>query len=151
MHRALSAVIVCSAAISLAAACQKHGEREETHHAHDHDGDHDESHDEAHVSSVRGAGGETRSAARNIAGARCDREARCNNVGADKKFASDEVCEDQIKSEWANDLNAYDCPHGVVDGELDECLNAIRNEECNAPFDTLSRVTACTAGQICAE
>ena len=151
MRRALSAVIVCSAAIGLTAACHKHGEREESQHAHDHDGDHDESHDEAHTGPLTGAGGETRSAARNIAGARCQREARCNNIGADKKFATDEVCEDQIKSEWANDLNAYDCPRGVVDGELEECLNAIRNEDCNSPFDTLSRVSACTAGQICAE
>ena len=28
---------------------------------------------------------------------------------------------------------------------------AIRNEDCNSPFDTLSRVSACTAGQICAD
>ena len=150
MRRSLSAIIVCSAAISMAAACHKRGEREESHHAHDHDGDHDESHDEAHKP-LTGPGGEARSAARNIAGARCEREARCTNIGADKKYASDEVCEDQIRSEWANDLNAYDCPKGVVDAELDECLNAIRNEDCNSPFDTLSRVSACTAGQICAD
>jgi hypothetical protein len=151
MHKGLSVVIVCSAAaaVSLASACHKRGERAEAREAHDHDGDHDESHDESH-SSVRGPGGEARSAARNIADARCEREARCNNIGADHKYATDEVCEEQIRSEWANDLNAYDCPNGVVDGELEECLNAIRAEDCNSPFDTLSRVSACTAGQICA-
>jgi hypothetical protein len=156
MRRGLTAVVVCSAALSLVPACQRRGERAEARGAHDRDrdgdrdNDHDESHDEAHTSSVPGAGGETRSAVRNISDARCDREARCNNVGNDKKYASDEVCEDQIKSEWANDLNAYECPKGVVDGELEECLNAIRNEDCNSPFDTLGRISACTAGQICA-
>jgi hypothetical protein len=132
-------------------ACHKKGERAEAHEAHDHDGDHDESHDEAHTSPLRGPGGETRSAVNNIADARCAREERCNNVGADKKYASDDVCENQIKSDWADDLNAYECPKGVVDNELEECLNAIRNEDCNSPFDTLSRVSACTAGQICAD
>lgn len=152
MRRALSAVVVCSAALSLMPACHRRGERAEAREGHDHDrdGDHDESHDESHTSPMRGPGGETRSAVRNISDARCDREARCNNIGADKKYASDEVCEDQIKSEWANDLNAYECPNGVVDGELEECLNAIRNEDCNSPFDTLGRISACTAGQICA-
>lgn len=150
MRRSLSVFIVCSAAISLGAACHKRGERAEPEHAHDHDGDHDESHDEAHVSGLRGPGGEARSAARNIATARCQREARCNNIGADHKYATEEVCDEQIRSEWANNLNAYDCPNGVVDVELEECLNAVRSEDCNSPFDTLSRVSACTAGQICA-
>jgi len=131
-------------------ACHHHGEHRGEHHAEDHDRDHDESHDEAHTP-LKGPGGEARSAARNIADARCDREVKCNNVGADKKYASDAACEDQIRADWANDLNAYDCPGGVVDKELEECLNAIRNEDCNSPFDTLGRVSECMASQICAE
>jgi hypothetical protein len=131
-------------------ACHHHGEHRGEHHASDHDHDHDESHDEAHTP-LKGPGGEARSAARNIAGARCDREQKCSNIGAGKKYASDEACEDQIRADWANDLNAYDCPGGVVDKELEECLNAIRNEDCNSPFDTLSRVSECTASQICAD
>jgi len=35
--------------------------------------------------------------------------------------------------------------------ELEECLTAIRNEECSSPFESLSRMTQCTAGQICAK
>jgi hypothetical protein len=136
--------------LALAPACHHHGERRGERHVGDHDHDHDESHDEASTP-LLGAKGEARSAARNIAGARCDREAKCNNIGPDKKYASDDACEDQIRADWANDLNAYDCPGGVVDKELEECLNAIRNEDCNSPFDTLSRVSECMASQICAD
>lgn len=137
--------------LSLAPACHHRGERRAEHHASDHDRDHDESHDEAHSALPRSPGGEARSAARNIAGARCDREERCANIGDGKKYASAEACEDQIRSDWANDLNAYDCPAGVVDSELEECLTAIRAEDCNSPFDTLSRVSQCMAAQICAD
>jgi Family of unknown function (DUF6184) len=101
--------------------------------------------------SLRGPAGEAKSASRQIASARCERETRCSNIGADKKYASSENCEDTIRSEWAQDLNAYDCPQGVVENELNECLTAIRDEDCNSPFDTLGRVSACTAGQICAD
>lgn len=128
-------------------ACHRHGERATSANAGDYDRDHEEGH--ALTSSV--ATGETRSASQHIANARCDRERRCSNIGADKKFASDEVCEDSIRSEWANDLNAYECPNGVVQKQLDECLLAIRNEDCSSPFDTLSRIAECRAGQICAE
>lgn len=136
--------------LALAPACHHHGARHGERHAGDHDHDHDESHDEAHTP-LAGAKGEARSAARNIAGARCDREAKCNNIGPDKKYPSDDSCEDTIRADWANDLNAYDCPGGVVDKELEECLNAIRNEDCNSPFDTLGRVSECMASQICAD
>ena len=153
MRHVLSGAIVCGlVALLTAPACQRRGEREGPRRGEvgDHDHDHDEGHDESNGANL-GAGAETRSAARNISGARCEREARCNNIGDGKKFASVEVCEEQIRSEWANDLTAYDCPRGVVDAELDECLTAVKDEDCNSPFDTLSRVSACTAGQICAD
>jgi hypothetical protein len=151
MRVALPVVVIGSLGLlSLAPACHHRGEHRGEHHASDHDRDHDESHDEAHTP-LKGPGGEARSAARNIAGARCDREKKCGNIGAEKKYASSSACEDQIRADWANDLNAYDCPGGVVDKELEECLNAIRNEDCNSPFDTLGRVSECMASQICAD
>ena len=112
---------------------------------------HGESAASSHGGTSSGASGETRSASQHIANARCDRERGCSNIGADKKYASDDVCTDMIRSEWANDLNAYECPKGIVQKELDECLAAIRAEDCGSPFDTLSRISECRAGQICAE
>lgn len=93
---------------------------------------------------------ETRSAVRDIANARCDREERCENIGADRKFATRDICEQSIKNDWADDLNGFDCPNGVVDVELEECLVAVRGEDCGSAFDALDRITSCTASDICA-
>ena len=90
-------------------------------------------------------------AAQAIAEARCARERRCENVGTDEKYSSMSDCMADIRSDWKDDLNARECPGGVNQTELQECLTAIRNEECNSPFDTLDRVTECTATAICVE
>jgi hypothetical protein len=94
---------------------------------------------------------DTHSAVASIAEARCAREDRCTNVGKDKKYASASACEDSIRDDWKDDLNARQCPGGTKETQLKECLTAIRNEDCSSPFDTLSRVSECTASQICVE
>jgi hypothetical protein len=91
------------------------------------------------------------SAAESIAEARCAREQRCSNVGANEKYSSHNDCMDRIRADWKDDLNARECHGGVNQTELQECLGAIREEECNSPFDTLDRVTECTAASICIE
>jgi hypothetical protein len=92
---------------------------------------------------------ETRSASDSIAEARCAREDRCNNVGDDRTYSSTQDCLARVRADWKDDLNAVDCPGGVNDAQLSECLTAVREEECSSPLDTLSRVAECTAAQIC--
>jgi len=92
---------------------------------------------------------ENGSAVDSIAEARCARESRCENIGGDKKYSSMEDCVDRIREDWKDDLDARACPSGVNDTQLNECLSEVRSEECGSPFDTLERVAACTAGQIC--
>jgi hypothetical protein len=94
-------------------------------------------------------GAATGTASEAIAQSRCDREARCNNVGADRKYSSATDCLARIREEWREDLSARECPSGVNRSQLDECLSKIRGEDCGSPFDTLSRLSECTAGQIC--
>lgn len=84
-----------------------------------------------------------------IVASRCAREAACNNVGASKHFQNAEGCTSQIRSDMKDDLNAKDCPHGVDAKELDECLSAIRAEDCKNPIDTITRLTACRTGDLC--
>jgi len=84
-----------------------------------------------------------------LAAARCDREQSCKNVGASQKYASHEVCMDQMRGSLANDLNAYECPRGIDESRLDACMNAIRNEDCGHPLDTLSRMEKCRTGALC--
>ena len=95
------------------------------------------------------AGVQTRSAAESIAESRCEREQRCDNIGDNKKYSSSSDCLSSIRADWKDDLNARECPDGVQQSQLDECLGKIRAEDCGSPFDTLSRVTECTSGQIC--
>ena len=94
---------------------------------------------------------DTHSAVDSIAEARCAREDHCSNVGKDKKYASVHDCETRIRDDWKDDLNARQCPGGTKESQLNECLSAIRSEDCSNPFDTLSRLSACTAGQICVD
>lgn len=92
-----------------------------------------------------------RTAPEQLAEARCEREQQCGNIGNDKTYASSQECFARIRSEWREDLNGRECPGGINQGELQDCLTQIRGEACQNPFDTLARVTACTAARICIE
>lgn len=91
------------------------------------------------------------SATESIAEARCARESRCDNIGADKKFSAMEDCVIRIREEWREDLSIRECPSGINETQLNQCLSEVREEECSNPFDTLERVAACTVSQICAD
>ena len=127
---------------ALAMACSKSSEREP---------------EVAANPSTRGDGSEmtpasgTRPAAEQIALARCERERECGNIGPDKTYSSANDCMARIKHDWQDDLNARECPGGINQHELDECMAQVRAEACGNPFDTLARITECTQGQICIE
>jgi hypothetical protein len=91
------------------------------------------------------------SATESIAEARCARESRCDNVGADKKYSSMEDCIIRIRADWKDELSTRECKSGVNETALNACLSSVREEECSSPFDTLERVQACTTGKICAD
>lgn len=98
-----------------------------------------------------GAGGITAQAVAELSAARCAREARCGNVGADKDYSSQAQCETKMTANMKDELNAYECPNGIVMKEFSECLQAIRNETCGSPLDTIGRVMACRESDICAD
>ncbi|HMJ10095.1 MAG TPA: DUF6184 family natural product biosynthesis lipoprotein [Polyangiaceae bacterium] len=99
--------------------------------------------------SVQQGGGSTRAAVQSIVAARCTREARCNNIGADHKYASLAECSAKLSEDRKDDLNAKDCPRGVSQKELGECLAEIKNEDCNNPLDSLGRLAACRSSDLC--
>lgn len=88
-------------------------------------------------------------AVKDITSARCEREMRCGNVGADDKYESRSACITEIGKDWRDDLSFEDCPGGVSTKELEECLSEVRNEDCNNPFDKLSRLAACRESDLC--
>ena len=55
----------------------------------------------------------------------------------------------EVGTEWKDELNAIECPDGVVEKELNECLEEVRNEDCANPFDTLGRIVACRESDLC--
>jgi hypothetical protein len=89
------------------------------------------------------------SAINRIVAARCAREAACNNLGTDKRFTSRDLCSQQLRSDMRDDLSAKDCPRGIDQKELDECLTEIQNENCNNPIDMIGRLAACRTSDLC--
>jgi hypothetical protein len=84
-----------------------------------------------------------------IVDARCDREARCENIGAKEKYKSWQECKKEIATKSSDKIGAPECPMGIDSHELSECLAEIRNEDCGNPLDTLERVAACNGADLC--
>lgn len=90
-----------------------------------------------------------RSARQVVVAARCQRELRCNTVGDGRRYTSLEACESDVQREWNVDLVALECPVRQLGQELPDCLASVHEEPCESPFDTLARVSTCTARQLC--
>jgi hypothetical protein len=84
-----------------------------------------------------------------IVAARCVRESTCNNVGADKHYTSQSVCMQKIRSDMRDDLSSKDCPRGIDQKGLNDCLDAIKKEDCNNPIDMIGRLAACRTSELC--
>ena len=84
-----------------------------------------------------------------IVEARCDREARCENIGAKEKFKTWAECKKEIAAKSSDKIGAPECPGGIDQHELSECLTEIRNEGCGNPLETLERVAACNSADLC--
>jgi hypothetical protein len=87
-----------------------------------------------------------------IASARCDREQRCNNVGADAEYQNREHCMNVARADAAKTLDDDDCRHGIKPNDLNECLADLRDRACSTiggAFDSLSSMMSCRAGELC--
>jgi hypothetical protein len=84
-----------------------------------------------------------------LSAARCDQEQGCKNIGPGEKFVSRSICMDQVRGSIGNDLNAYACPRGLDSEAVDRCMAAIKSEECNHPFDTITRDDKCRTSALC--
>jgi len=84
-----------------------------------------------------------------MADARCARELRCENIGADKKFESVAACRSELMNKGDKNLDAEECPRGIDSKELEECMTEVKNESCGNPLDTLERLAACRPSDLC--
>ena len=91
----------------------------------------------------------TESAVERITAARCDREQACDNVGAHKSYETRATCEQELGNDKRADLSAAECPRGISEPDLNDCLHGIRTERCGNPLDSLSRLAVCRKGKLC--
>jgi hypothetical protein len=84
-----------------------------------------------------------------IAGTRCRREMRCDNVGAGRRYVSYDGCTTEMRGVAMNHLTTHACPHGIDAAQLDKCLADLRGERCSNVLDTIDRVTACSTSSLC--
>lgn len=151
--------IVCVGALAVAGCNRDRDERQRTGSA-ERDRERPAQTEQPAVQPEKGAGTTTvtgatvggmgnQAAVEKIVAARCAREQTCNNVGADKRYTNPAACNQKIKADMRDDLNSKDCPHGVDQKELNECLDEIRKESCNNPIDAISRLAACRTSDLC--
>ena len=91
------------------------------------------------------------SAVTSLATERCDREARCNNIGAKEKYKTRADCVAELERDKRDDINSDVCRGGIRQKELNDCLQAIHDEACGNPLDAITRLTACRTGNLCAK
>ena len=80
---------------------------------------------------------------------RCDRQARCNNIGPNEKYKSRAECVSKMQSDDGKSINADECPGGINEGNLNRCLKALREEGCGSPIGALERLESCKTDSIC--
>jgi hypothetical protein len=95
------------------------------------------------------SGASNASAIMSVAAARCDREARCDRVGGGEKYGTRRDCLSDVRRDDRLDLTGDACPGGISAKGLDGCLQSIRSEDCSNPLTTVTRLTACRAGNLC--
>lgn len=84
-----------------------------------------------------------------ITTARCERELACNNIGAGKSYSTREACTNELGHDKRADIRAEECPRGISEPDLNDCLADIRSEKCGNPLDSISRLAACRKGKLC--
>ena len=98
---------------------------------------------------IGGGPAEPSSAVVRIVTARCEREVRCNNVGAKGKYPSRADCAMRIQDEKRDTINEKDCPGGIDRKHLEDCLAEVRDEACRNPLTSISRLVSCRSSRLC--
>jgi hypothetical protein len=78
-----------------------------------------------------------------VAAARCAREDRCGNIGADKRFGNPRECLETVAREVVDELDSTHCPDGIAVSALSSCTTETRNDSCGSEADH------CRAAKVC--
>lgn len=88
-------------------------------------------------------------AVKRLTDARCDRAKACNEIGDKQKYADDSACKRENQHDLQADLRAGECPRGIRQEKLANCVQEIRNEKCGNILDKISRLATCRTGSLC--
>ena len=88
-------------------------------------------------------------AVRRLTEARCERAKACNQLGEKEKYADEAACKRENHHDLEADYRVAECPGGIREQKLNNCLQEIQNEKCGNPFDKISRLATCRTGSLC--
>jgi hypothetical protein len=89
------------------------------------------------------------SAVDRIALAWCDRDVRCGNIGAGKRYATKELClAHESSKRWAR-MDARTCGEASSSDRVQACVASIAEDECLDPHDGLDKRQACDPDRLC--
>jgi Family of unknown function (DUF6184) len=90
-------------------------------------------------------------AVNDIVSALCAREVDCRHVGPNKRYPNRETCVAMVRDDLKGELSAKECPRGIARAALNECLEAIRKEDCTDPLEAIGGLAACRTDELCLE
>jgi hypothetical protein len=80
--------------------------------------------------------------------ARCQLETRCNNVGEEKEYVTEEDCIARLEPGTERELEAGECPRRIPSVRIGACMEAIRREKCDSARD-LAHIGECSSAVLC--
>jgi hypothetical protein len=90
-------------------------------------------------------------AVRRLTEARCERAKACNQLGDKQKYKDEAACVREERHDLEADLRPGECPRGIKEEKLSNCVQEIKNEKCGNPFDKISRLATCRTGTMCVD
>lgn len=105
--------------------------------------------DTSGTGSVRASMIAYQTAASRITEAHCDREASCDQIGTNRRFATRERCVRDQGKKTQQEVKAADCPNGIDENRLQTCLGRIGVQECTDLVMSLANVDACSTATLC--
>ncbi len=76
-----------------------------------------------------------------LADARCKKEQRCGNIGAEKKYKDHDHCMSSQREDARDSLGR--CEKGVDHDGLNKCVNELTSEDCQGLTEMPRKVMAC--------
>lgn len=80
----------------------------------------------------------------------CDYYARCGEIQRGARYNTREDCEIEVRAYWNNAWPAEDCDNKIRNEDMDVCLRAIENTQCDNAGDFFNTLfNKCSRSNVC--